>query len=125
MRQTLAIHAALKRMLKVRSRTYAGAAQVLGLSEASVKRLFAGGGLSLERMEKLCDWLGVDIADLVGLADAQHPLLTELKPEQERELLGDASLLLVAFLVLNRWSEADIVATYRFSQPELTLRLIR
>ena len=61
----MAIHAALKRLLKARGRTYAEAAGVLELSEASVKRLFASGDLSLERLERLCDWIGVDIADVV------------------------------------------------------------
>lgn len=125
MRQTIAIHAALKRLLKARGRTYAEAAVVLELSEASVKRLFASGELSLERLERLCDWIGVDIVDVVELAKSEQPLLTELKPEQERELLADPSLLLTAFLVLNRWSEADVLETFRFTKPELTLRLIR
>ena len=109
MRQTSAIHAALKRLLKARGHTYADAAPVIGLSEASVKRLFAGGELSLQRLEALCDWLGVDIADVVGLAQAEQPLLTELTPAQERELLADPSLLLVAFLTLNHWREAEIL----------------
>ena len=125
MRQTLAIHAALKRLLKSRGRTYAEAAAVLELSEASVKRLFATSDLSLERLERLCDWIGVDIVDVVELSKAEQPLLTELTPQQERELLVNASLLLTAFLVLNRWTEAEILETYRFTKPELTLLLIR
>jgi transcriptional regulator with XRE-family HTH domain len=125
MRQTQAIHAALKRLLRARGRTYAGAAVVLGLSEASVKRLFARGELSLERLERLCDWIGVDFAELVAESQSVQPALTELTPEQERELVRDPALLLVAFLVLNRWSEAEILAQYRFDKPELVGRLIR
>lgn len=125
MRQTIAIHAALKRLLKARGRTYAEAAGVLELSEASVKRLFASGELSLERLERLCDWIGVDIVDVVELSKSEQPLLTELTPEQERELQLDPSLLLVAFLALNRWTESDILETFNFTKPELTLRLIR
>lgn len=125
MRQTIAIHAALKRLLKSRGRTYAEAAQVLDLSEASIKRLFAGSELSLERLERLCDWIGVDIVDVVELSKSEQPLLTQLTPAQERELLADPSLLLTAFLVLNRWSEAEILETFRFTKPELTMLLIR
>jgi transcriptional regulator with XRE-family HTH domain len=125
MRQTIAIHAALKRLLKSRGRTYAEAASVLELSEASVKRLFASSELSLERLERLCDWIGVDIADVVELSKSEQPLLTQLTPEQERELQVDASLLLTAYLVLNRWSEGEILETFHFTKPELTLLLIR
>ncbi len=125
MRQTIAIHTAVKRLLKARGRTYAEAAGVLELSEASVKRLFAEGRLSLDRLERLCDWIGIDIADVVELAQSEQPLLTQLKPDQERELLRDASLLLTSFLVLNRWSEAEILETFQFTKPELTLLFIR
>jgi len=125
MRQTRAIHDALKRQLRAHGRTYAAAAGVLELSEASVKRLFARGELSLERIERLCDWIGVDIAEVVAQSQSLQAAVTELTPEQERELARDPALLLVAFLALNRWSEADILAQYRFGKPELTLLLIR
>jgi DNA-binding Xre family transcriptional regulator len=125
MRQTQAIHAALKKLMRARGRTYAEAATVLELSEASVKRLFARGELSLERLEKLCDWIGVDVVDVATLAQETHPTVTELKPEQERELLRDPALLLIAFLVLNRWTEAEILEQYRLTKPELIRRLIK
>ncbi len=125
MRQTLAIHAALKRLMKARGRTYAEAAVVLALSEASVKRLFAKGELSLERLELLCNWIDVDVAEVVELAQAVQPLVTALTPAQERELLKDPALLLVAFLVLNRWKEAEILEIFHFTKPQLTLLLIR
>lgn len=125
MRQTLAIHAALKRLLKARGRTYAEAATALELSEASVKRLFARGELSLERIERLCDWIGIDFADLVAESEAVQPAITQLTLEQERELARDAALMLTAFLVLNRWSETEILGTFNFTKPRLTGLLIR
>jgi transcriptional regulator with XRE-family HTH domain len=121
--QAVALHHALKRLMRARGRTYAQAARVLGLSEASVKRLFSRADLSLKRLERLCDWVGVDIAELAAQAEGAIPLVTELKPEQERELLRDPGLLLITFLVLNRWSEAEILAAFRFSRPELVKRL--
>jgi hypothetical protein len=125
MRQSQAIHAALKRLLRARSRTYAEAAKVLDLSEASVKRLFSRGELSLARLEALCDWIGIDIAELAAQAQSQQPTVAELTPEQERELLKDPALLLVTYLVLNRWGEADILGKYRITKPELVRMLIR
>jgi DNA-binding Xre family transcriptional regulator len=125
MKQTQAIHAALKRLMRSRRKTYAEAAKVLELSEASVKRLFSRTELSLERLELLCDWIGVDIADVVELSEKVQPLVTELSPEQERELLGDLALLLTTFLTLNRWSEAEILEVFRFKKPELAQMLKR
>lgn len=112
-------------MLRSRGRTYAQAATVLGLSEPSVKRLFSRGELSLTRLERLCDWLGVDIADVVALSRDIDPLVTMLEPAQERELLRDLALLLLAFLVLNGWREDDILTAFAFTKAELIRRLLR
>ena len=53
MKQTQAIHEALKRLMRARGKTYAEAAKVLQLSEASIKRLFSRTELSLELWPKL------------------------------------------------------------------------
>ena len=125
MRQAPAIHTALKRLMKARGHTYADAAVVLGLSEASVKRLFSRAELSLQRLEQLCDWIDVEIAEVVDLAQAAQPRVTSLSPAQERELLQNPALLLTTFLVLNRWTEREILQTFDFSKPQLTQMLIR
>ena len=124
MKQSHAIHQALKRLLRQRGRRYAQAAEVLALSEASVKRLFSRAELSLQRIELLCDWLGVEISDLVEQSRELQPLVTELDPAQERALLGDPALLLTAYLVINGWGEAEILETWQFTRPQLTRHLI-
>jgi hypothetical protein len=125
MRQTDAIHGALKRVMRREGQTYAGAARVLELSEASIKRLFSRSELSLERLERLCDWLGVDIAAVVALSESVQPLVTEIDSQQEWELLRDPTLLLVSILVLNGWSQADMLDTYRIEPAELQRKLRR
>ena len=49
------IVAELKRALRERGLTYTDVAKKLGLSVASVKRLFAGGELTLTRVEQICE----------------------------------------------------------------------
>jgi len=123
MKQTEAIHDALKRVLRSSGKTYAEAAKVLKLSEASIKRLFSRAELSLERLEILCDWLDVEIADVVQQAATHRPLVTQIDPLQEEELLNDLPLLLLAFLTLNRWSENEILEIFAFRRSELEQRL--
>src|SRR5262245_27571009 len=123
MKQTDAIHEALKRVMRSSGRTYAQAAHVLGLSEASVKRLLSRSELSLERLEILCDWLEVDVADVVQQSAHSSPLVSEIDPSQEEELLSDLPLLIIAFLTLNRWSEADILEVFNFRKIELAQKL--
>jgi DNA-binding Xre family transcriptional regulator len=125
MKQTIAIHTALKRLMRSQGRTYAEAAEVLKLSEASVKRLLSRCELSLERLEALCDWLDADIGDVVALSVEATPMVTQLDPLQEEELLRDSGLLLMAFLTLNRWSEAEILEIFKFNKAELTQKLRR
>jgi transcriptional regulator with XRE-family HTH domain len=125
MSQTIAIHQALRRLIRQRGFSYRDAAEALDLSLPSVKRLMSRGELSLSRLEALCNWLRVDFADLVDLSRELEPLLTQLSLEQERELVRDPALLLLAYLTFNHWSDADILATYRFTPTELTRRLIR
>ena len=123
MKQTEAIHEALKRLMRSSGRTYAQAAHVLKLSEASVKRLFSRAELSLERLEVLCDWLEVEVSDVVQQSATSNPLVTELDPSQEEELLNDLPLFLIAFLTLNRWSEGEILEVFNFRKADLAQKL--
>ncbi|HKJ16244.1 MAG TPA: helix-turn-helix transcriptional regulator [Xanthomonadales bacterium] len=123
--QTHSIHSALKKLMRSRGRTYAEAAQVLSLSEASIKRLFSKEALSLSRLEALCDWLHVDILDLVRMSREHEPLTTQLSEEQESELLADGGLLLLSHLLLNNWKFEEILETYALTRPELTRQMFR
>ncbi|MFQ5645233.1 MAG: helix-turn-helix domain-containing protein [Thiogranum sp.] len=117
--------ATLKIALKVHGLTYRDVAAGLGLSEASVKRLFSEGSFSLERLEAVCRLLDMSIGDLVRLADTGGPDLEELTAEQEQELVSDQKLLLVAVLVVQGWEFDDILARYRLEGPELVHCLAR
>lgn len=125
MKQTDAIHEALKRQMRSSGRTYAQAAHVLNLSEASVKRLLSRSELSLERLEILCTWLEVEVADVVQQSTQSTPLVTEIEPAHEEELLGDLPLMFLAFLTLNRWTEAEILEVFNFRKAELEQKLRR
>ncbi len=125
MNQTQAIHQCLKRHLRSQGRTYAEVAKVLDLSEPSVKRLFSECALSVSRLEAICNFLKLDVGELVNDSQQEPKLVTELEPEQEKTLLEDPALLLVTFLVLNRCSVEEILSQWQFTRPELTKKLIQ
>ena len=56
----------LKRVLKERGITYAGIAEHLRLSQASVKRLFSSQDFSLSRIDQICELAGIELTDLVA-----------------------------------------------------------
>lgn len=125
MRQTQAIVATLKRQLKAAGKTYADAAIALNLSEASVKRLFSEENFTLERLDNLCQWLGIDILELAKLTEAAEQRTTRLSVEQEREIAEDPLLLLVAVCVLNGYTFQDLLEQYAIDEPQLIRKLAR
>jgi transcriptional regulator with XRE-family HTH domain len=115
----------LKRQLKLQGKTYRDVAATLGLSEPSVKRLFTSGQFSLERLVEVCNLLGFTLAELAQEAVAGASRLRTLTAAQEKELISDPQLLLVAVCALNHWSMKDMLAAYRLSETECLQRLLR
>jgi DNA-binding Xre family transcriptional regulator len=115
----------LKRYLKAQGVTYADLAKRIGLSESSVKRLFATQSFSLQRLEEICNAVGLEVGDLVELMNERREFLTELTPEQEDALLADPKLLLLTYLLINGWPLAAIVENFRIDNHEVERLLIR
>ncbi len=110
--------ATLKKHLKSQGKTYRDVAQALDLSEPSVKRLFASGRFTVDRLVQVANLLGYTLAELSREAQTAQPRLSMLTEAQERELVSDTRLLIVTVCVLNQWEMADIVGYYRIEQPE-------
>ena len=110
---------ALKKELKAAQMTYADLAEALGMAESSVKRMLAKGDMPLSRIDVICRALKLDFADLARrVADAQ-PQLQELTAEQERAVIADEKLLLVAINVLSSWTLEQMTSAYRLSEAEV------
>jgi len=110
--------ATIKKLLKSQGMTYRDVARALKLSEPSVKRLFASGRFTVERLVQLSNLLGYTLAELSKEAQAGQPSLRTLTEKQEREVVSDAKLLVVAVCALNQWTLDEIVATYKVAKAE-------
>jgi transcriptional regulator with XRE-family HTH domain len=119
------IIAELKRALRERGLTYSAVAGKLGLSVASVKRLFSSGDFSLERVDLICELLGVGWREVLERAHQHDAPTKQLTLTQEQEIVSDPKLLFVAWLVLNRTSFDEILRWYRFTRSELLRLFIR
>ncbi|MCZ8253313.1 MAG: helix-turn-helix transcriptional regulator [Hylemonella sp.] len=109
---------ALKKELKAAHMTYADLAQKLDMAESSVKRMLAKGDMALSRIDAICRALKLDFAELARrVADAQ-PLLAELTQAQEKAVVADKKLLLVAICVLSQWTLEQITTAYRLTEAE-------
>jgi DNA-binding Xre family transcriptional regulator len=118
MAQTRLIIDTLKRELRKQGVHYRQVAQKLGLSEASVKRLFAESSLSLDRLSQVCELLNYEIADLIHLMEKNVELTQQLTLEQETELVSDIRLLLMAHFLINKLTFDEIISIYDISETE-------
>ena len=118
MSTTADLVAALKKELKTAQMTYADLAQQLGMAESSVKRMLAKGDMPLSRIDAICRALALDFADLARHVADNQPLLRELAPEQERAVVADKKLLLMAICVLSQWTLEQVTTTYRLTEAE-------
>lgn len=116
---------ALKRELKARGITYAAVARGLRMSEASVKRMFARREFTLSRLDAVCDLAGVEFSELVRLSAPREAVISQLSIEQERELVANPKLMLVALCTLNHWTYEQILERYALSAAECVKLLAR
>jgi len=107
----------LKSRLRADGISYRELAKRLDLSEATIKRDLSRGAFSLQRLDQICEVLGLTLEDLLQAQSVAA--LTELSDEQERALVSRPKLLLVAYLTANDWKFNEIVATYQLSESEL------
>lgn len=115
----------LKSHFKASGLTYAAAARELGVSEATIKRIFSTRDCTMARFSQLCDLVGVDVAELARTAARRNRLLGELSWRQEEELVADEKLFLTAVCALNQMSVDDIVAAFTIERGECIALLLR
>jgi DNA-binding Xre family transcriptional regulator len=118
MAQTKLITDTLKRELRKQGINYRQVAEKLGLSEASIKRLFAEQSFTLDRISQVCELLNFEIADLIHEMEKNVELTQQLTLEQETELTTDIKLLLMAHFLINKISFEEIIGIYDISETE-------
>jgi transcriptional regulator with XRE-family HTH domain len=117
--------ATLKRLLKRQGYTYRAVGRAIGLSEQSVKRMFSKGTFTLDRLVQLASILGMSLAEIAEQAGRTTPGIRALTEAQEKELISEPRLLLVAACVVNGWTPAEITGTYKFTKAECLRHLLK
>ncbi len=125
MSQTTSLLTTLKKALKAHGFTYQDVAKHMGLSQASIKRLFSEENISLQRLEDICQLLDMQISDLVKQMNEQQGRLQQLTVEQEKEITADIGLLLVTVCVLNKWTMKEMVDYYEMTEPDCIGKLAK
>ena len=114
----------LKAELKAAGITYAMLARQLGMAESSVKRMFGSGGdMPVSRIDDICRVLKLDFADLARRVADTAPLMLELTLAQEKAVVADRTLLVVAICVMSQMPADEIIATYDLTEAKLVKAL--
>jgi DNA-binding Xre family transcriptional regulator len=108
----------LRAHLKARGLTYRKVAQELGLSEQTLKRIFANNDCTIERLEQICRVLQIELSDLVKSSPRKSKLIEQLSREQEHEIAGNKKLLMVAICVMSLWTVEDMLNHLTLSRTE-------
>lgn len=115
----------LKQLLKEQGITYKSLSERLGLSEASIKRCFSQHSFTLERLETVCEVLGLTLSDVFIQVAQSQPKVSQLSEAQERELLENPRLLLAAVCVRDGWQFSEIINHYAISEPEAVRLMVK
>ena len=113
----------IKRELKRQGISYAMLGGKMGIAESTVKKMFAKGNFSLEKPDLICDALGVDLLSMVENVNEEVNRISSLTVGQEKALLEDLKLLMVAYATINFWSVEDILYRYDLSLEDVMQRL--
>lgn len=114
----------LKAQLKANGCTYANVAAQLGLSEASVKRLFAEESFTLQRLEDVCHMIGLEISELIQLMESEQRKIIQLSLEQEEQIAADLLLLMITACVINGYSYQDLIEQYDIKPTDCIQKLV-
>jgi len=115
----------LKMHLKARGMTYADVARGLRISEPTVKRIFAQRNCDLKRLQELCEFIQVDLAELARGLPRNDRLIHRLTHEQEEELMADPRLFIVAVCAIHQLRVEDITSIYDIEAAECVALLLR
>ena len=95
------------------------------MSEVSVKRMFSKREFTLTRLDRICSLAHMELSDLARLFASREAVVSQLTAEQEKELVANEKLMLVALSVLNHLAFEQIVAMYDITPAECVKLLVR
>jgi hypothetical protein len=125
MLQATALVDSLKRQLKARGITYSDLAIKIDMSEASVKRMFSQKNFTLQRLDEILKAAEITFRDIASAMQEEPKLITQLTYAQEKEIIGNPKLFIVAVSVLNLLNVEIILKLYQITEAELVNCLVR
>src|SRR5258706_11537935 len=87
--------------------------------------MFSRKSFTLQRLDQICQLAGIEFSDLARFLSSEDHVISQLTLEQEREIVADPKLLVVAVCALNHWSYEQIIENYQITPAECVKLLMR
>ncbi len=115
----------LKQLLKEKDKTQYDVAAVLNLGVARVKQMYSKNDFHIQRLATVCnELLDMELSDLVQITQDRQKYIEQLTEKQEKQLISDDRLLVVAVSIMNNWTPTEIVERYEISDAECHRHLV-
>ena len=109
----------LKREMKTRGITYGMLAKQIGLSEASVKRMFSQKNLTLQRLDEILQATQIPFDEIAVFAGESSRLVSQLTLAQEKAIVSDPRIFMMAVSMLNMIPLERVLELYRIEMAEV------
>ena len=113
----------LKRVLKAQGIHYRELADMMNVSEPTVKRMFQEQDCKISRLIEICDLIGLSISELVELDTKRTTEATLLSVETEQALADDKGLTSFFMLLVSQFDVETITEQNQLSKADAYLYL--
>ena len=132
-RQRSSLFVTLKQILKAQGIQYKQLAEMIGMSEPTVKRMFQEQDCKLSRLMEICDKIGLSFSELAEINRSSATPHSLLPVETERRLANDPALFSFFILLIShfdpeeiaRQNRLDDLDSYQYLRALEALELIR
>ena len=122
-KQRSGLFAVLKRVLKAQGVHYRELAQMMNVSEPTVKRMFQEQDCKVSRLIEICDLVGLSINELVELDADRTTDATQLSIDTEQALADDPGLTSFFMLLVSQFDTETIAQKNQLSATDAYLYL--
>jgi DNA-binding Xre family transcriptional regulator len=124
--QTRKILLALKDILKNRGITYNQIASLLNMSESGIKKIFSGHDCSLNKLLTICNYLQINISDVVDYSVQHRPKENVIPPSVEKFFIQNFDYWRVLYLMVSdEMSPRELMKEWNLSEQQMTKYLLK
>ena len=122
-RERSGLFTTLKQVLKAQGIQYKQLAELMDLSEPTVKRMFQDQDCKLSRLMEICQHLGLSMTELMEIEQSRSTHISQLPLETEQALAKDPGLVSCFMLLISQFDTREIAYYNQLKEADVYLYL--